>query len=73
MNTIPTQDQTLALATAVRSNALNREQRDQVAVVLGMIGSAMRVAAQAAEPHSGAAEGGTLGRLEYARLLGATG
>ncbi len=48
MSTIPTQDQTIALTRSVRSNTLTAAQRDQVTVVLTMIGAAMRVAAEAA-------------------------
>ncbi len=44
----PTQDQTIALTRSVRSNTLTAAQRDQVTVVLTMIGAAMRVAAEAA-------------------------
>ena len=44
---IPTQDQTLALTRVVREGKLTREQREQTAVVLGLIGSAIRTAAQA--------------------------
>jgi len=47
--TIPTQDQTLALTRAVHTSTLTTAQGEQVAVVLTMIGAAMRVAAEAAE------------------------
>lgn len=43
----------LALTRAVRSNALTAAQREQTAVVLGMIGSAIRTAAQAGDLHRG--------------------
>ena len=41
MTTTPTHEQITALAAAVRGNTLTRVQRDQTAVVLGMIGSAL--------------------------------
>jgi len=42
-----------SLAAAVRGNTLTRVQRDQAALVLGMIGSALRTAAQAVEGADG--------------------
>lgn len=80
MSTIPTQDQTLALTRAVRSDTLTAAQREQVAAVLTMIGAAMRVAADAADLHRGdpvsaAAVAGAWDpvSVEYALLLAATG
>ena len=48
MNTIPNRDQTIALTRALREGRLTRAQREQTAQELTMIGSAMRVAAEAA-------------------------
>ena len=80
MSTIPTQDQTLALAATMRVGTLTCAQREQTAVVLGMIGSAIRTAAQAAvrhrgDPVSAVAVAGAWDpvSVEYARLLAATG
>jgi len=47
----PTQDQILAFTRTMRTNTLTAAQREQVAAVLTMIGSAMRVAAEAADHH----------------------
>ena len=41
MTTTPTHEQITALAGAVRGNTLTRVQRDQAALVLGIIGSAL--------------------------------
>jgi len=79
MNTIPTQDQTLALAAAMREGGLTREQREQTARVLTMVGAAMRVAADAAKHAddrvSAAIVAGAWSpvSVEYAKLLAATG
>jgi len=79
MTTIPTREQTTTLAAATRSNTLTTAQREQVAVVLGMTGSAMRVAAQAVERHRGdpvaaAAVAGAWQpvEVEFARLVADT-
>ena len=76
MPTTPTHEQINALAALVRCNTLTREQRDQAAVVLGMIGSAMRTAAQvierAGDPASAASSVAGAWQpvgAEFARLL----
>ncbi len=48
---IPTHEQILALAALVRGGTLTSTQREQTAVVLGLIGSALRIAAQAGGQH----------------------
>ncbi len=81
MITTPTHEQITALAAAVRGNTLTRMQRDQAALVLGMIGSALRTAAQAVEgadgdPASAAASVAgewEPGRRRNARLLAGAG
>jgi hypothetical protein len=80
MTTTPTHEQITALATAVRGNTLTRVQRDQTAVVLGMIGSALRTAAQAVEraDDPASADASVAGAwqpvaTEYARLLAGAG
>ena len=75
----PATHQTLALTRAVHSNTLTAAQREQVAVVLTMIGAAMRVAADAAEHADDRVSAAVVAgawepvSVEYARLLAATG
>ena len=80
MTTTPTHEQITALAAAVRGNTLTRVQRDQTAVVLGMIGSALRTAAQAVEraDDPASADASVAGAwqpvvTEYSRLLAGAG
>ena len=75
----PTHEQTTALAAMVRDNTLTREQCEQTAVVLGMVGSAIRVAAQVIEraDDPAAAAASVAGAwqpiaIEYSRLLAGT-
>ena len=54
MNTIshpPAHDQTTAFAELVRGGTLTPTQREQTALVLDMIGAALRVVAQGVEQH----------------------
>ena len=77
----PSHEQINALAALVRNDTLTTAQREQTAVVLGMIGSAMRVAAQAIEQHPddpASAASSVAGAwqpvaTEYARLLAGIG
>lgn len=72
MNIIPpTHEQTTVLAALVRGGTLTDAQRDQTAVVLGMIGSALRVAAQADNPGSAAGAWSPV-EVEFARLVAET-
>ncbi len=80
MTTTPTHEQITALAAAVRGNTLTRVQRDQTAVVLGMIGSALRTAAQAVDraDDPASADASVAGAwqpvvTEYSRLLAGAG
>jgi len=81
MTTTPTHEQITALAAGVRGNTLTRVQRDQTAVVLGMIGSALRTAAQVVKRADGdpasvaASVAGAWAPVcaEYARLLAGGG
>ena len=76
MNTIPNRDQTIALTRALREGRLTRAQREQTAQELTMIGSAMRVAAEAAEHDDHRVSAATVVgawspvATEYDRLLG---
>ena len=76
MNNPPTQDQTLALTRSVRTNTLTAAQRDQVTVVLTMVGAAMRVAAEAAEAADDRVSAAIVAgawypvSIEFERLLG---
>ena len=78
MSTTPTHEQSTALAALVRGNTLTAEQCEQTAVVLGMIGSALRIAAQVIERADDPASASVAGAwqpvaTEYARLLADTG
>lgn len=71
MNIIPTHTQTTALAAAVCEGTLTDAQREQTALVLGMIGSSLRIAAQADNPASVAGAWQPV-EAEFAKLLAGT-
>lgn len=67
---VPTHEDSTALAALVRGGILTGEQREQTALVLDVIGSALRTVAQADNPASVAGAWQPV-TTEYTRLLAA--